>query len=169
MALFLSNYENKLDKKGRVSVPAAFRNQLVNEAFPGIVAFPAPKQEAIEACGFARFETMQPILSKLNPFGEDFNTLVTLLASEAQPMQFDAEGRINLTDRLIARAGIKDKVVFAGRMNTFQIWSPEKYEENLLQAMKDVSSTSDKYQELMQSPVTAPGAAATPQSGGAGA
>ena len=39
MGLFLSCYENRLDTKGRVSVPAAFRSSLTNENFAGVILF----------------------------------------------------------------------------------------------------------------------------------
>ena len=43
LALFTGHVVNKMDRKGRVSVPASFRNELVSLSFPGIVLFPSPE------------------------------------------------------------------------------------------------------------------------------
>src|SRR5690606_31394902 len=56
VALFLSRFDNKVDRKGRVSVPAPFRAQLSQQAFHGIIAYPSPVAPAIEGCGRDRIE-----------------------------------------------------------------------------------------------------------------
>ncbi len=52
MAVFIGTFENKVDRKGRVSVPAQFRQTLAAQSFQGIVAFRSYRADAIEACGF---------------------------------------------------------------------------------------------------------------------
>ena len=58
MALFLSRYDNKVDKKGRVSVPAPYRAALASQNFAGIVAYPSPVSDAVECCGMDRMERL---------------------------------------------------------------------------------------------------------------
>ena len=48
--MFLSTYENKLDKKGRVSVPASFRSHLSNLGYNGVICYPSFNNTSIEAC-----------------------------------------------------------------------------------------------------------------------
>ena len=54
--MFLSTYENKLDKKGRVSVPASFRSHLSNLGYNGVICYPSFNNSSIEACSQDRIE-----------------------------------------------------------------------------------------------------------------
>ena len=59
MALFLSRFDNKVDRKGRVSVPASFRADLTSDAFAGVVAFPSPGNPgAIDGCDIGRMKQL---------------------------------------------------------------------------------------------------------------
>src|SRR5215472_6878160 len=69
--LFLSTYVNKVDRKGRVSVPATFRAAVADQSFPGIVIFPSLKHEALEASGIKRMEEMSERLNTLDEFSEE--------------------------------------------------------------------------------------------------
>ena len=56
--MFLSSYENKIDKKGRVSVPASFRSFLTTQGYNGFVSYPSFSNPALECCTQERMETM---------------------------------------------------------------------------------------------------------------
>jgi MraZ protein len=129
VALFLSRFDNKVDRKGRVSVPAPFRAVLANQAFQGIVAYPSPVLGAVEACSMDRFEQLaEGIDNGFNQFTDEHGALATVLLSKSHPLQFDSEGRVMLTDALMQHAGITDMATFAGRGKTFQIWNPASYD-----------------------------------------
>ena len=68
--MFLSTYENKLDKKGRVSVPASFRSYLSNLGYNGIICYPSFNNLSIEACSQDRIEKISSAIESLNPFEE---------------------------------------------------------------------------------------------------
>lgn len=125
--LFLSTFHNKLDKKGRVSVPASFRSALSGQSFQGIVGFPSPTLPAIEGFGMDRMERLSQQVDRLDLFSEDQQDWAASIFSEAQPLAFDSEGRINLPDTLREHARITETVVFVGRGPTFQIWEPEAF------------------------------------------
>lgn len=99
MALFLSTFMNKVDRKGRVSVPATFRAALASQSYAGIVAFPSFKLEAIEGMGADRMEEMSARLDALEQFSEDYDNLASIFA-DAQQLPFDGEGRIVLPPAL---------------------------------------------------------------------
>jgi MraZ protein len=126
VALFLSTVVNKVDRKGRVSVPAAFRAALVGQNFAGIVAYRSFKLDAIEGCDLARIEEMSSRLDTLEQFSEEYDNLASIFA-EAQQLAFDGEGRIVLPESLAAHAGITEAAAFVGQGRTFQIWEPERY------------------------------------------
>lgn len=136
MTAFLSTYVNKIDKKGRVSVPAAFRATLAGQSFQGIIAFPSVAVPAVEAFGRDMLEAMNRRRLDQSLEGGAFervlmgdaeSTLVETVMALATELPFDPEGRIALSESLCASAGINDRVAFVGRGNRFQMWAPETF------------------------------------------
>ena len=105
--MFLSTYENKLDKKGRVSVPASFRSYLSNMGYNGIVCFPSFNNQSIEAWPQDRIEKISNAIDTLNPFEDKKDYFATSILSESINLQFDSEGRILITEKLLRHAKIK--------------------------------------------------------------
>ena len=68
--MFLSSYENKIDKKGRVSVPATFRSHLSSMGYNGFISYPSFNHSALEACSQDRIEKLSNTIDSLNPFEE---------------------------------------------------------------------------------------------------
>ncbi len=92
--MFLSTYENKLDKKGRVSVPASFRSYLSNLGYNGVICYPSFNNSCIEAWPQDRIEKISNAIDSLNPFEEKKDYFATSILSESINLQFDNEGRI---------------------------------------------------------------------------
>jgi len=127
--MFLSSYENKLDKKGRVSVPASFRSHLSSLGYNGFVTYPSFNHEALEACSEDRIEKISNTIDSLNPFEEKRDYFATSVLSESISLQFDSEGRVLITDKLLNHAKIKNSILFVGLGKTFQIWEPKSFEK----------------------------------------
>ena len=68
--MFLSTYENKLDKKGRVSVPASYRSYLSNLGYNGVICYPSFNHQCLEAWPQDRIEKITNAIDNLNPFEE---------------------------------------------------------------------------------------------------
>ena len=134
--MFLSTYENKLDKKGRVSVPANFRSYLSNLGYNGIICYPSFNNQSIEAWPQDRIEKISNTIDTLSPFGEKRDFFATSILSESTNLQFDSEGRISLTSKLLKHAKIKNSMIFVGQGKTFQIWDPTIFEKFRVQARK---------------------------------
>ena len=64
-SMFLSNYENKIDKKGRVSVPATFRSHLNSLGYNGFISYPSFNHSALEACSQDRIEKLSNTIDSL--------------------------------------------------------------------------------------------------------
>ena len=127
--MFLSTFENKLDKKGRVSVPASFRSYLSNLGYNGVICFPSFNNQSIEAWSQNRIEKISNAIDSLNPFEEKKDYFSTSILSESINLQFDSEGRILLTKKLLKHAKIKNSMLFVGQGKTFQIWEPTTFEK----------------------------------------
>ena len=134
--MFLSSYENKLDKKGRVSVPASFRSHLSSLGYNGFIAYPSFNHEALEACSEDRIEKLSNTIDSLNPFEEKRDYFATSILSESVNLQFDSEGRVLITDKLLNHAKIKSSILFVGLGKTFQIWEPKSFEKFKIVARK---------------------------------
>jgi len=127
--MFLSSYENKLDKKGRVSVPATFRSHLNSMGYNGFISYPSFNHSALEACSQDRIEKLSNTIDSLNPFEEKRDYFATSILSESVNLQFDTEGRVSLTEKLLKHANIKNNILFVGLGKTFQIWEPKIFEK----------------------------------------
>ena len=134
--MFLSTYENKLDKKGRVSVPASFRSYLSNLGYNGVICYPSFNNYCIEAWPQDRIEKISNAIDTLNPFEEKKDFFATSILSESINLQFDGEGRILITTKLLKHAKIKNNMLFVGQGKTFQIWEPTIYEKFKVTAKK---------------------------------
>ena len=129
MALFLSTFLNKIDKKGRVSVPATFRAALSDQQYQGIVLYPSLKHPAIEGSGMDRFEKIADGIDDLNPFSEVHDDFTKAIFGQAFQLQFDRDGRIIIPDILLHHANIGDQMLFVGQGRTFQIWEPSRLKD----------------------------------------
>ena len=134
--MFLSNYENKLDKKGRVSVPATFRSHLNSMGYNGFISYPSFNHSALEACSQDRIEKLSNTIDSLNPFEEKRDYFATSILAESTNLQFDSEGRISLSSKLLKHAKIKNSMLFVCQGQTFQICEPTAFEKFKTSARK---------------------------------
>jgi len=134
--MFLSIFENRLDKKGRVSVPASYRAHLSSLGYNGIICFPSFNNQSIEAWSQDRIEKISNSIDTLNPFDEKKDYFATSILSESINLQFDSEGRILLGQKLLKHAKIKNSMLFVGQRKTFQIWKPTNFEKFRVTARK---------------------------------
>ncbi len=134
--MFLSSYENKIDKKGRVSVPATFRSYLGSMGYNGFITYPSFNHPALEACSQERIEKLSNTIDSLNPFEEKRDLFATSILSESENLQFDTEGRVSLSDKLLTHAKIKNSILFVGLGKIFQIWEPNNFEKFKIIARK---------------------------------
>lgn len=134
MIQFLGTHQNRVDAKGRVSVPAPFRAAL--KAFNGddvdgngggvqMVLRPSHKHPCIEVWPTTVFQQLATPLERLDLFSEEHDDLAAALYADAFPVDADKEGRIVLPETLASHAGLNGTVEFMGLGRTFQIWEPE--------------------------------------------
>ncbi|MDE3016297.1 MAG: cell division/cell wall cluster transcriptional repressor MraZ [Pseudomonadota bacterium] len=126
--LFLSTYHNRIDKKGRVSVPAPFRAALAAQEFAGIVAYVSPLHACIEACGMNRIAKLNSRIEKFDPYSEERDAFATTIFGESVQLGFDTEGRVMLPAGLLAAAALKEHATIVGKGEIFEIWEPKAFE-----------------------------------------
>jgi MraZ protein len=128
MALFFGTFVNKVDSKGRVSVPATFRAELNGQRYHGIVALPSPKYAAIQCAGIDWMDEINRRISQVDLLSDEHDDLTALLFGDTSQLPFDSEGRIVLPTTLAGRAGIDGVAAFLGRGPFFEIWEPKALE-----------------------------------------
>lgn len=127
MGRFLSSATNKIDAKGRVSVPSAFRSVLSSQGIEELYGFQDFHYPAINIGGpelLARFERR---LEDLDPFSLATNRISLLIHGGGVFMKLDPEGRLMVTDFIRSYTGIEGEVTFVGRADYFQLWLPEQF------------------------------------------
>ena len=134
MALFLGRHIHRIDRKGRVSVPAAFRTALSGHLEHGIVAVPSFKLPAVDCYSMEKLEELSQQVDHLPTFSEERDDFGAALFGNAIQLPLDGEGRIVLPETIISHARITDAVAFLGGGKTFSIWEPSAAEEFLAKA-----------------------------------
>ena len=117
-------------------MPAIFRSYLSNLGYNGVICYPSFNNQSIEAWPQDIIEKISNTIDSLNPFEEKRDFFATSILSESINLQFDSEGRITLTPKLLKHAKIKNSMVFVGQGKTFQIWEPTMFEKFKVNARK---------------------------------
>ena len=125
---FISTVFGSLDSKGRVCIPASYRHILAAQNTQGVYICPSFAESALEAFGQNVIDTLHARLSTQDPFFSPVHDdEATAVISLTQLLVADEQGRVRLPDAMIAHAGLKDKIVFVGKAQKFQIWDVERY------------------------------------------
>lgn len=141
MSLFLSSYENRLDCKGRVSVPATFRAAVSSDNFAGVVLYRSFTHNCIEGVSMARMAAMAAATDKMGVFDDALDDLSAMLFADARQLAFDVTGRIVIPTDLLKHAAITDRALFVGRGNSFQIWNPDAFRTAQTAALNNLRAT----------------------------
>lgn len=158
MALFLSRSVHKVDKKGRVSVPAAFRAALGDLITDGIALVkPLNRLAAIEASPLARVHERIEQLETLNQDSPQHAAIAMVTLGNMRQVPFDGEGRIVLPEDLMTYAGIVDSAVFVGLGKYFQIWNAEALDAYMAEAEAMAAQNITLFDKAKPSPAGSAG------------
>ena len=117
-------------------MPASFRSYLSSMGYNGVICYPSFNNSSIEACPQKRIEKLSDSIDSLNPFEEKRDIFATSVLADSVNLQFDSEGRISISSKLLEHAKIKQKMLFVGQGKTFQIWETKLFEKFKSQARK---------------------------------
>lgn len=130
MDRFVSTFTNKIDAKGRVSVPASFRAVLERDGYAGgIYCYPSLDAPALDAGGERLALKIDALLNSLAPMSDERDELSVALYGDVHVLSIDGDGRIVLPEGLRKHAGLQNQVAFVGLGDKFQIWEPGQFEE----------------------------------------
>jgi MraZ protein len=140
LAVFKGTYRHKIDPKGRLPVPAAFRRDLAEAGASTLVV--TLLDQCLAAYAPADWARLEQQLAALPAFSAPVKALTRLLASRAADCDLDVQGRILLPPSLRAAAKLQREAVVVGVLNRFEIWPPETWDGFLQESerlLEDVS------------------------------
>ncbi|MDB9926353.1 division/cell wall cluster transcriptional repressor MraZ [Hyphomicrobiales bacterium] len=129
MKIFMSSAINKIDSKGRISIPAPFRSALEFQGYPGVYLFPSFTSKAVDGGGQDLIDQISLSVEKMQLFAEETDALSTALFADTYSLSYDQDGRISLPEILIEHANLSEKVIFVGQGRKFQMWNPDDFNE----------------------------------------
>ena len=138
MDRFVSHYGLRLDAKGRVSVPAAFRAVLARDGFDGLYCYPALDRPALDGGGNALLAEIEALISGFTPYSDEREQFSLALYGTSETLKIDGEGRVMLSESLKMHAGITEAAVFVGLGHKFRIWEPGRFRAELTEATDKV-------------------------------
>lgn len=129
MDRFLSNAVNRIDAKGRVSVPAHFRTVLQKRGFAELYALRALEMPAMDVGGLDLLDRYEQRIALEDPFLQTADDMSFFAHGDGAFLKLDQDGRITVTDFIRNHTGITSEVAFVGRGTFFQIWEPGRLAE----------------------------------------
>jgi MraZ protein len=162
LTVFKGTYRHRIDPKGRLPVPAAFRRALAEQKAPELVA--TPLDQCLACYPADEWTRLEGQLRALPAFSKQVKALTRLLASRAVDCGLDVQGRILLPAALRAAAGLGHDVVVVGVLNRFEVWSPDAWDGFVRESERMLEDVSlDVQWPLVPGPATADPGAVRPQ------
>ncbi len=129
MTTFIGDYPCKLDAKGRVVLPAAFKKQMSASAQDRFVV----KKDIFEKClvlyPMDEWERqVQNLRKRINPYNKEHNKFVNAFYKGTAEITLDSNNRLLVSKRLLERVEIEKEVVLAGQDDKIKMWSKALYE-----------------------------------------
>jgi MraZ protein len=144
MSHFSSEYECRLDAKGRIVLPAKIKAQLpeasgnnivVTRGFePCLVVYPQVEWKKV----FSK-------VSGLNEFNEDYRNFQRNFLRGNTEVDLDSNGRFLIPKSMLKHAQIEKEVIVVGMGNRVELWNPSIYEKYLINDQKEFSKLAEKF------------------------
>lgn len=130
MDRFLSSSVNRIDAKGRVSVPAHFRSVVQKRGYTELYALRCLDQPAMDVGGPDLLDRYEQRIAQEDPFLQTADDMSFFCHGDGAFLKLDQDGRITMTDFIRGHTGIGQEVAFVGRGQFFQIWEPGRLAEH---------------------------------------
>ncbi len=129
LSLFLSNFINKIDSKGRVSLPSSFRDVALKGGGSYVFIYKSITKNCLEGSDASYVDQLNNMIAEMDPFSEERDAFTTSIFGEGMILEFDKDGRMILPKKYLESIDIKDEIFFVGKGLTFEIWCPNKFKD----------------------------------------
>lgn len=143
--MFLGEYSHNIDDKGRLTLPARWREELGQHV---VVT------RGMDPCLFVfskqKFETFMTEISKVGMTAEDARGLSRFFSSKATDDEPDKQGRISLPQNLRDFCHLNGEVMVVGSFDHIELWSPAQYEQADAELVKNIPDISERVNQVLQ-------------------
>jgi MraZ protein len=139
--MFRGRFEHTIDGKGRVSIPAKFRELLVEKYEDRLVL--TNFDRCLVAYPFAEWQALEEKVSSLSMIKKEVKAFQRFFISGAAEVPIDKLGRILVPPTLREYAHLERNVVFAGLGKKFELWSKERWQEEIKRSQEDFEGISE--------------------------
>ena len=143
MNTLIGTYECKVDAKGRLMLPIAFKKQLASVVEKGFVLKRAVFQPCLELYPMQEWESMMQNVNKLNRFKKKNNDFIRRFTAGVKSIDLDVSGRLLIPKDLVGFAGISKEIVVTSAVNIIEIWDKDKYEKAIDDAANDFADLAE--------------------------
>mgnify|MGYP003919766445 FL=1 len=143
MNTLIGTYECKVDAKGRLMLPVAFKKQLASVTEKGFVLKRAVFQPCLELYPMQEWESMMQNVNKLNRFKKKNNDFIRRFTAGVKSVDLDVSGRLLISKDLVGFAGITKEIVVTSAVNIIEIWDKDKYEKAIDDAANDFADLAE--------------------------
>ena len=140
--MFLGQYQHNLDDKGRLMIPARFRELLVGGAF-----ITQGFDRCLMVMTSSYFEEVYRRINSMNLADPTARMLRRLILSNAYPLEVDKVGRVLLPANLRQIISLDGEAIVAGSGDYFEIWTPAQWNEQLTQ-LQDTEANNQRFSAL---------------------
>jgi MraZ protein len=144
MTFFTSEYESKLDSKGRLVLPSRIKAQLPSGEGNELVI-----RRGFEPCliiyPMVEFKKVFSKISGLSEFNEEYRKLQRNFFSGTATVELDASGRFVIPKNLASYAQLEKDLILIGMGNKVEVWNPSIYEKHLIKDSSELSKLAEKY------------------------
>ena len=144
MTFFTSEYESKLDTKGRIVLPAKIKAQLPSGEGDELVI-----RRGFELCliiyPMVEFKKVFSKISGLSEFNEEYRKLQRNFFSGTATVELDANGRFVIPRNMLGYAQLEKDLILIGMGNKVEVWNPSIYEKQLIKDPSELSKLAEKY------------------------
>jgi MraZ protein len=141
--MFRGIFHNSIDDKGRMSIPARFRDQIQNNHTTPLVL-----TLGFDQCLFLypsdTWQKIEEKLSSMDSLNSEVRQFQRMVMKATDEVEMDQQGRIVISPVLRKEAGIAKNVVIVGLLNRVEIWDKQKYESYHAQTSQSLELMGQK-------------------------
>ncbi len=144
MLNLIGTYECKVDAKGRLLLPNAFKKQLAPVLQQGFVMKRAVFQKCLEVYPMEEWRLLSQKVNKLNRFNKKNDEFIRRFNAGVKIVEIDATGRLLIPKDLVSFGAIKKEIVVNAAINILEIWDKERYEKAIDDATSDFGDLAEE-------------------------
>ena len=144
MNYLIGTYECKIDVKGRLLIPSAFKKQLAPVITKGFVLKRAVFQNCLELYPLEQWEELIKKVNSLNRFKKKNNDFIRRFTAGVKFIELDSNGRLLIPRDLIEFSNIKREVTLSTSVNIIEIWDKSSYEKAIADSRDDFAQLAEE-------------------------